>query len=168
MALTLGQFNEMVDQHGAVIYRTAYRLVGNAHEAEDMVQETFRSAWRSRERFEEGRGTRAWLIAILRRRVADFWRRSRPSVVSTTGAEINAEYQAEDPFRDEFTDEMQKGLDSLPDSMREALLLVIVAELTHQEVADLLGVPLGTVLSRVSRARNRLREYFNQLAAEST
>jgi RNA polymerase sigma-70 factor (ECF subfamily) len=55
---------------------------------------------------------------------------------------------------------MQHALDRLPDELRESLLLVVVGELTHQEAADLLGVPLGTVLSRVSRARTRLREYL--------
>ena len=57
----------------------------------------------------------------------------------------------EDPFRDEYTDEVQAALDQLPRELRETLLLVVVGELTHQEAADLLDVPLGTVLSRVSR-----------------
>ncbi len=61
---------------------------------------------------------------------------------------------------------MQHALDRLPLELRESLLLVVVAELTHQEVADMLGVPLGTVLSRVSRARQRLREYW-LIAAKS-
>ena len=64
----------------------------------------------------------------------------------------------DDPLRDDFTDEMQQALDQLPQDLRETLLLVVVAELTHQEAADMLQVPLGTVLSRVSRARKRLRE----------
>ena len=64
------------------------------------------------------------------------------------------------PDRDELTNEMQRALDRLPPELKETLLLVVVAELTHQEASDLLGVPLGTVLSRVSRARNRLREYL--------
>jgi len=67
---------------------------------------------------------------------------------------------ADDPFAQEFTDEVQAALLRLPEELRESLLLVVVGELTHQEAADLLGVPLGTVLSRVSRARTRLREYL--------
>jgi RNA polymerase sigma-70 factor (ECF subfamily) len=61
---------------------------------------------------------------------------------------------------------MQHGLNRLPTELRESLLLVVVGELTHQEVSDMLGVPLGTVLSRVSRARQRLREYL-MIAAKS-
>ena len=65
---------------------------------------------------------------------------------------------AEDPLANEYCDEMQAALDTLPHDLRETLLLVVVGELTHQEVADLMAIPLGTVLSRVSRARRRLRE----------
>ena len=71
---------------------------------------------------------------------------------------LEVEVAAEDPGRDELTDELQRALDRLPGELRETLLLVVVAELTHQEAAELLGVPLGTVLSHISRARGRLRE----------
>jgi len=157
LALTLAQFNALVDDHGPALFRVAYRMVGDRHEAEDMVQEAFRSAWRSREAYEEGRGDRAWLASILRRRVVDRWRKSGPlSVVSGEGREPGVE--AVDPLAGDYTDEMQHALGELPDELRETLLLVVVGELTHQEVADMLGIPLGTVLSRVSRARRRLRD----------
>jgi RNA polymerase sigma-70 factor (ECF subfamily) len=63
----------------------------------------------------------------------------------------------DDPLADEFDDRLQGALRQLPDQLRETLLLVVVGELTHQEVADMLGIPIGTVLSRVSRARTRMR-----------
>jgi RNA polymerase sigma-70 factor (ECF subfamily) len=130
-----------------------------------MVQDTYRSAWKSRHLFESGRGERAWLAAILRRRVADRWRRRTPPTL--VGGENASEIgrAAEDPLRDDYTDQMQRALDQLPSQLRETLLLVVVAELTHQETADLLGIPLGTVLSRVNRARRRLREYLVAVAA---
>ena len=65
-----------------------------------------------------------------------------------------------DPFADELSSAMQRALGKLPEELRETLLLVVVGGLTHQEAADLQGVPLGTVLSRVSRARSRLREFL--------
>ena len=163
MALSQAEFNRLVGDYGPTLYRMAYRMVGDRHEAEDLVQETFRSAWKSRERFQSGLGERAWLVAILRRRAADRWRRRRPPLTLARDAQLEVEQEPEDPMRLEYTDEMQRGLDQLPDELRETLLLVVVAELTHQEAADLLEVPLGTVLSRVSRARRRLRE--NLLAA---
>ncbi|MBN2476108.1 MAG: RNA polymerase sigma factor [Pirellulales bacterium] len=166
MALSLAEFNRMVADHGPTLYRMAYRMVGNCHEAEDLTQETFRSAWTSRERFRPGGGERAWLASIMRRRVADHWRRPRPPMVLAGERNLDVSYPGEDPLRDDFTDEMQHALGRLPQDLRETLLLVVVGELTHQETADLLEIPLGTVLSRVSRARKRLREYL--LAAGSS
>ncbi len=160
MALTLADFNSMVDEHGPALYRMAYRMVGDRHEAEDVVQDAFRSAWKSRKSFRPGGSNRAWIVAILRRRVADHWRRPRPPTVLAGERNIEIGYPGEDPLRDDFTDEMQHALARLPNDLRETLLLVVVGELTHQEAADELGVPLGTVLSRVSRARKRLREYL--------
>jgi len=160
VALTIAEFNGMVADHGPAMYRLAYRLVGDRHEAEDLVQEAFRSAWKSRNLFRSDGSSRAWLSSILRRRVADHWRRPRPPAVVADDQRLEIQRPAEDPCRDELTDEMQRALDRLPPELKETLILVVVAELTHQEASELLGVPLGTVLSRVSRARGRLREYL--------
>jgi RNA polymerase sigma-70 factor (ECF subfamily) len=156
LALTQAEFNDLVENHGAALYRMAYRMIGDRHEAEDMVQEAFRSAWKSRARYQSGRGDRAWLASILRRRVIDRWRKRPPPGVLPGEATIEVGVEP-DPLADQYTDEMQHALDSLPRELRETLLLVVVGELTHQEAADVLEVPLGTVLSRVSRARKRLR-----------
>jgi RNA polymerase sigma-70 factor (ECF subfamily) len=167
LPLSLAGFNRMVSEHGSTLYRMAYRMVGDQHEAEDLVQEAFRSAWRSRRLFQPGGGERAWLASILRRRVADHWRRPRPPTVLAGPSNIEVGQPALDPLRNDFTDEMQRALEKLPQDLRETLLLVVVAELTHQEAADLLGIPLGTVLSRVSRARRQLREHLHLMAASS-
>lgn len=164
MALTRADFHGLVEEHGAALYRLAYRLLGDAHDAEEIVQETLRSAWTSRDRFDDTRGRRAWLASILRRRVVDRWRRvgRSPSIASGDHV-LDVAVDGDDPLADDYTDEMQQALAMLPDEMREALLLVIVGELTHQETADALGAPLGTILSRVSRARSRLRENLLQI-----
>lgn len=160
MALSQVEFDQMVDEHAAAMYRIAYRMVGDRHEAEDVVQDTYRSAWKSRARYEAGRGQRAWLASILRRRVIDRWRKHAQPGVLASDTPLDVEVAATDPNADGYTDEMQHALERLPLELRETLLLVVVAELTHQEAADLLGVPLGTVLSRVSRARRRMREFL--------
>jgi len=171
LPLSPGQFNRMVDDHGPALYRIAYRLIGDRHEAEDIVQETFRSVWKSRFLYQAarggaagGNGERAWMISILRCRVADRWRKRRLPTVLPGDLGPDLATAGEPPFPGEYSDEMQASLRRLPAELRETLLLVVVGELTHQEAADELGVPLGTVLSRVSRARTRLREYM--LAAE--
>lgn len=153
-------FDRWVADHVAVLYRVAYRLLGNGHDAEDVVQDAFRSAWTSRHLYDRARSERAWLLAILRRRVADHWRRRDPREV-TAAADFNQPAGGPtDPFADELSATMQAALDRLPAELRETLLLVVVGELTHQEAADLQGIPLGTVLSRVSRARSRLRGFL--------
>lgn len=138
-------------------------MVGDCHDAEDIVQETLRSAWKSRVRFECGRGERAWLAAILRRRVIDRWRRVGQRLTLLGDGTPEVSVAATDPSANGYTDEMQKALSQLPPELRESLLLVVVGDLTHQEAADMLGVPLGTVLSRVSRARQRLRKFLREL-----
>ncbi len=160
MALTRSDFHDLNQQHAPALYRLAYRLVGTSHDAEDIVQETLRSAWVSRERFEQGRGERAWLASILRRRVVDRWRRSGRVPVAAGDRVLDVTCEAEDPLAQDYTDEMQHALSQLSPELRESLLLVVVGELTHQQTADTLGVPLGTVLSRVSRARRRLRQHL--------
>lgn len=160
MALSRTDFVVLIHDHAPALYRIAYRLVGDSHEAEDVVQETLRSAWKSRENFTCGRGQRAWLAAILRRRVIDRWRRAGRRTMLVGEGSLEVPTPAADPTTNEFTDEMQQALSQLPPELRESLLLVVVGELTHQETANALGVPLGTVLSRVSRARQRLRKHL--------
>jgi RNA polymerase sigma-70 factor (ECF subfamily) len=152
------RFDSWVREHVAVLYKVAYRLVGSPHDAEDVVQDTFRSAWTSRQLYDSARSERAWLLAILRRRAADHWRSREPRHQFLDAEPAGLERAGSDPFAGELSNAMQRGLALLPDEIREALLLVVVGELTHQEAADIQGVPLGTVLSRVSRGRRRLRE----------
>ncbi|MEQ8846522.1 RNA polymerase sigma factor [Botrimarina sp.] len=159
MALAREDFQSIVDEHGPALYRLAYRLLGDAHDAEEIVQETLHSAWSSRDRFDSSRSRRAWLASILRRRAADRWRRFGRTAPTVHGESVlECPVEDADPLERDYTDQMQAALARIPSEMREAMLLVIVGELTHQEAADTLGAPLGTVLSRVSRGRRRLRE----------
>ncbi len=164
MALSQTDFNALVTDHGPSMYRIAYRMMGDAHEAEDVVQDTFRSAWKSRKNYQAGRGDRAWLASILRRRVIDRWRKRSPPSVLSSDTVLDVAVDGHDPLADEYSDEMQHALAQLPGELRETLLLVVVGELTHQEVADMMDIPLGTVLSRVSRGRKRLRETLTALS----
>jgi RNA polymerase sigma-70 factor (ECF subfamily) len=160
LALSQAEFDRMASEYGPNLFRMAFRMVGDRHEAEDVVQETFRSAWKSRRLYRTGGTGRGWLATILRRRVADHWRKPTPPKPISGEQNIEIATLPEDPLRDEYTDEMQRALGHLPPDLKETLLLVVVAGLTHQEAADQLEIPLGTVLSRVSRARRKLREYL--------
>lgn len=159
-------FDRWVRDHVEMLYRVAFRLLGDPHDAEDVVQDAFRSAWTSRHLFDPARSERAWLLAILRRRAADHWRRAGGGVPPGKGDLPHPVAPVvRDPFDDELSSTMQRALGRLPEELRETLLLVVVGGLTHQEAADLQGIPLGTVLSRVSRARLRLREYLIESSA---
>ena len=151
------QFNQLVELHSSKLYRLAYRTLGQSHLAEDVVQETFKSVWSGNTDFQlrdvddTGMG---WLVKILRRRMTDLFRLKPFPKLSE-----NLEISVEDVYIDqEFSSNIQKALDSLPQDMKETLLLVAVMEWTHKEVATHLNVPLGTVLSRVNRARQKMRE----------
>jgi RNA polymerase sigma-70 factor (ECF subfamily) len=152
-------FGEWVSNNSPALIRTARRMVGDLHVAEDIVQETFRSAWCGRRRFEEGREDKSWLFAILRRRVVDYWRRSKADDMMEF---VESPVHDSDPFDSELSGRMISALDSLPSGMKDAFLLVAVDELTHREVSVRLGVPIGTVLSRFSRARERMRRVLSQ------
>jgi RNA polymerase sigma-70 factor, ECF subfamily len=151
-------FDRWVTEHAAVLYRVAFRQLGNRHDAEDVVQDAFRSAWLSRHLYDPARSERAWLLAILRRRASDHWRKRERRELPAGGDLAQPGQPDADPFAAELSAVVQEALGRLPTELRETLLLVVVGELTHQETAAMLGVPLGTVLSRVSRARSRLRE----------
>lgn len=165
VSLPLAEFDRLVTEHGPPLFRLAYRLVGDRQEAEDIVQDTFRSAWKSRDTFQSSGNERVWLVSILRRRVADYWRRGKPPLALASDSQIDALSAPNDPLKNQWTDEVQQALGQLSEELRETLLLVVVGELTHHEAAQALDVPLGTVLSRVSRARRRLREYLLAILA---
>lgn len=152
------RYEALVRTHAADLYRCAYRLTGARTTAEDLVQETFSEAWRALASLSSAQAARAWLFAILRHRHAHLVRgASRRPTVATGVDELVA------TVRDDATQSaLQRALDRLDERFKEALLMVFLEGLTCQETADALGVPLGTVLSRIHRGRAALREHLGQ------
>lgn len=152
------------------LLRVARLLTRDAHEAEDLVQETMVRAFRHLGTFESGTNMKAWLMTILRRTQIDLYRREARRL-STGSLDAMAEDPAADPVAsdeawrepdellDRFDDEaIEEALCSLPDEMRWTLLLVDVEQMSVSEAAEALGVAPGTIKSRASRARARLRD----------
>jgi len=133
-------------------------MTGNAHDAEDLVQETFLRAHRAFDRFEPGSNARAWLHTILQRVRTDAFRRMqrRPSTVELVG-EGPATAPPEDALASGRED-LERALRALPEAFRDAVVLRDVQELSYAEIAEALGVPVGTVMSRIHRGRALLRE----------
>jgi RNA polymerase sigma-70 factor (ECF subfamily) len=154
------------------MYRVALRLIGNAADAEDLVQEAMLRAYRSWEQYTPGTNARGWLLTILRNLfINEYRRRTRhPETVDVDTIEPYAvfpEIQDEDPqatFFDRIVDdEVLRAMDELPQVFREVVMLSDVESLSYEEIAKVLDVPVGTVKSRLFRGRRllqtRLYEY---------
>ncbi len=138
------------------LFRTAARLIGNRSEAEDLVQEVYLQAWKSFHRFEPGTNCRAWLFKILLYKISHH-RRQRLRLVTDNEwiiEELAYEPRVPEHLRDE---EVLMSLEKIPAYYREAILLADVEEFSYQEIASMLNVPIGTVMSRLSRGRKLLR-----------
>lgn len=161
--------------HLDTVYRVALRLAGNAADADDLVQETMLKAYRSWDQYQQGTNAKGWLLTILRNSfINEYRRRTRhPETVDVDTIEpfaVLSEEQDEDPqgrFFDQIVDEeVQRAVDGLPEVFREALVLSDVEGLNYQEIAGVLGVPVGTVKSRLFRARRLLKERLYRYAVE--
>jgi RNA polymerase sigma-70 factor (ECF subfamily) len=157
------------------LYRTALRLTRVPADAEDLVQDTYLRAFRAADRFEPGTNLRAWLFTILhnvaKNRVRD---RARDMVtVDSDAVELAADVPGplspvpETPetrlIGETLAPELQTAVDGLPEAYRQAVWLRDVEEFTYAEIADILAVPIGTVMSRISRGRRLLFERLQHL-----
>jgi len=133
-------------------------MTRNAHDAEDLVQETYLRAYRSFDRYTPGTNIRAWLYTILHRVRTDAVRRlaRRPEAV-----ELLEDTLAAPPAQDDLGSEREDvapALARLPESFRVAVLLRDIDEFSYEEIAQILEVPIGTVMSRIHRGRALLRQ----------
>ncbi|WP_419828876.1 sigma-70 family RNA polymerase sigma factor [Methylobacterium sp.] len=127
-----------------------------AAQADDLVQATLLKAWEHRFRFEDGTNLIAWLFTILRNTHLNQSQRMRREIEDVDGAIAGTLSSAPDQEHRIALSELQGALETLPEDQRETLLLVTVDGLRHEEAAAILGCQVGTVKSRVSRARERL------------
>lgn len=156
------------------LYGAARRMTRNAADAEDLVQETYLRAYKGFDRFAAGTNLRAWLFRILTNLFINEYRRRRrrPAEVDLGDTDTLYMYRglgggetarrsrsAEDEHLAGLTsDEVRRALESLPDSYRVAVLLADVEGFAYKEIAEILDIPIGTVMSRLHRGRKRLRE----------
>jgi RNA polymerase sigma-70 factor (ECF subfamily) len=149
------------------LYRTARRLTGSATEAEDVVQETYLQAWKSFHRFESGTNCRAWLHKILFHVVQHYRRKSFRLVLKQDDEDTFVENLTyEPPIPEEVTDDdVLAAFGKIPEHYREVVLLADVHEFAYREIAETLSIPLGTVMSRLNRGRNLLRQELSSFAA---
>ena len=154
------------------LFATAMRLTRNRADAEDLVQDTVVRALRFRDRFEAGTNLRAWLYTILhntwRNRIRDTAREAtdvdseRIEELASREGPADVETPERALLRATMDVDVKEALDELPDAFRQAVWLRDVEEFSYAEIAKMLDVPIGTVMSRISRGRRQLYEKLSQ------
>jgi RNA polymerase sigma-70 factor, ECF subfamily len=149
------------------LYGAGLRLTANPADAEDLVQDTYLKAFRAADQFEPGTNIKAWLFTILHNTFLNRRRRAvrEPVAVETEEIERLAADLPGEPvtpehllLRETLDVDLQAALDRLPEAFRQAVWLRDVEEFTYAEIATMLAVPIGTVMSRISRGRRLLYE----------
>ncbi|MCW2551516.1 MAG: polymerase sigma-70 factor, subfamily [Mycobacterium sp.] len=161
---TMPSWDELVRQHADRVYRLAYRLSGNQHDAEDLTQETFIRVFRSVQNYQPGT-FEGWLHRITTNLFLDMVRR-RSRIRMEALPEDYDRVPADEPNPEQIYHDsrlgpdLQAALDSLPPEFRAAVVLCDIEGLSYEEIGATLGVKLGTVRSRIHRGRQALREYL--------
>jgi RNA polymerase sigma-70 factor, ECF subfamily len=169
-----------------VLYAGALKLTRNASDAEDLVQDTFVRAYERFHLYQPGTNLKAWMFRVMTNHFINIYRRrrKRPDGVSMEGVpepEVSPvgaslrDYRAAGTLAGLFKDEaflesldgrLKKALEDLPLAYRDVLIMFVFGEMAYQEIADILSIPIGTVMSRLSRARALLREQVIELGRE--
>lgn len=150
-----------------VLYRVARTLTGQPADAEDLVQETLLRAYRSMDRF-DGQHPRAWLLTILRNAEHNRHRRRRPHLLDDPDQALDTlcDRRADDSNPEHlivdqcFAAEVEDAFNALPDKYRQVIAIVDVEGLGYADAAEALNIPVGTVMSRLHRARTRIRRHL--------
>ena len=167
------RFNEYVVPELEVMYRVAYSITRNSADAEDLVQDTLLRAYRVIERF-DGRYPRAWLLTIMRNAQLNRVRRKRPELMRDPDEQMarmadesadaaDAETQVIDQT---LAAPIELALNSLSEKFRTVVELVDINELSYKEAAEVLDIPVGTVMSRLHRARRNIRQHLETSSTE--
>jgi RNA polymerase sigma-70 factor, ECF subfamily len=159
------EFEAVALPHLNDLYRTARRLLGEKPGAEDTVQEVYLQAWKSFHGFERGSNCRAWLFTILFNTIHHY-RRKWPDLQASEGDQgLEERVPYTPPVPEAITDEdVLAALDRIPAEFRAVVLLADVEEFSYKDVANILNIPIGTVMSRLSRARRMLRDELAAVA----
>lgn len=173
-----GEFGRQALPHLDALYGAALHLTHTREEAEDLCQEAMLRAYRSFHQFSSGTNCRAWLLTILYNAFRTGYRRDQRERIATTheALALAAERQEmlsaarnspeEQLAQARMEPEVSAALERLPEEFRSALILVDGQELSYQEAAQVLAVPVGTVRSRLSRARSLMRQALADFALE--
>jgi len=167
----LNAFNYLILEYQNLAYSVAYRLLSNTESAADAVQESFIKAYRALESFRGG-SFKSWLMRIVTNTCYDLLRaQKRRRTDSLDDLPVDEEYatqlidrrESPEQFveRQELSELIEAALQSLPEDQRTAMILCDIQGYTYEDIAEMTGVAMGTVKSRISRARGRVRDYLS-------
>src|SRR4029077_14772331 len=168
------KFADLAMEHMGSLYTAALRMTRNPADAEDLVQETYLKAYRAFNTFQEGTNLKAWLYKILTNTFINAYRSKKRRPEQTELDEVEDLYlyrrlggleaaaagrSAEEEVLEHFTEgDIKAALEALPEQFRMAVLLADVEGFSYKEIAEILDVPIGTVMSRLHRGRKQLQE----------
>jgi len=158
-------FEVLYDRHGGAAYSLAYRIVGDRAAAEEVTQEAFISVWRSGARFDAARGSvRSWLLSVVRNRAIDFLRSKAGKAPkldfddeSALEQRPAAERTEEEALRRETATEVRGAIGNLPGEQAKVIQLAYFGGFSHSEIAEILGLPMGTVKGRMRLGLEKIR-----------
>ncbi len=161
------RFEQLVLPHWQAAYNLARWLTGQNQDAEDVVQEAYLRAFKLFDGF-HGEDSRAWLLTIVRRTAYTWLRRNREHDLTISLDEelhsLDSELATSDTLLPQIADQqlLREALEALPVAFREVIILHELEELSYKEIAVVAEIPLGTVMSRLARARQRLQQYLTE------
>lgn len=174
------RFETLALEHVDMVHKVAKALTRQADEAEDLVQETFCRAYRFFDQFEPGTNGKAWLLTILRHAYINVLRQKKRKGASIdfeqvapfcAASESNVTWTPKIPLHEflwhEVQDEVKQALEALLPEYRLVLALAVLAECSYKEIAAIIDCPVGTVMSRLFRARKQLQAQLRPFALES-
>ena len=160
------------------LYNTAYRMTRNAEDAEDLVQEAYLKAYRYYDKFEEGTNFKAWLFKIMKNTFINDYRRRQQAPIESDFSEIEDSFETqvskdaagqmknpeEEALENVLDEDVQHAFDALPPDYRMVVVLADLEGFSYKEIAEILEVPVGTVMSRLYRGRRLLEQAMLQYA----
>lgn len=164
------EFLDEAIPHMNLLYNFARHLTGNEEDANDLLQDTYLKAYRFWDKYEKGTNIRAWLFRIMKNSYINKYRKNSKEPESVDFGEIEEFYtsvQEEEAIEDNlakkifnnlFEDEVQKAIDELPTDFKTVIILCDIEGFTYEEIAEFLDIPIGTVRSRLHRARKVLQK----------
>jgi RNA polymerase sigma-70 factor (ECF subfamily) len=164
-------FEEITFKHMKELYSVATRLTKNPDEAEDLIQDTYLKAYRFFHKFQKGTNIKAWLYKIMIRLFYTKYRKDKLELIRTEPLKddefVSSEADPENIYLERLNDEeVLAAIDRLPQHSKTIILLADIEELSYQDISKILKVPIGTIMSRLHRARKRLANELRSYAME--